>query len=106
MLASGAHVKIGAHEFFLEEGLEGHYRHSFETVFIPRQDVSGKPGKQNVRPDIQFWSHDDWSGGEGEKFFDPQDPVVYDTSTDANPRIAGQLTARPTKTTVVVAASF
>jgi hypothetical protein len=78
MLPSGADIKIGSYEFHLARG-EGAYRY----VRQPVQDER-----------IVVWDHDDWSGGEGLEFYDPNQPNRY-WYGKANPRIPGSVTAPP-----------
>lgn len=78
MLASGAHVKIGTKEFRIAFSEEGAYTYSQETL----------------EPEIQFWRLQDWSGGEGNDVFDPDDPTVYHQG-NTNPRLPGILTSPP-----------
>lgn len=42
-----------------------------------------------------MWAYDDWSGGEGNRNYYADDPTVYNVGYELNPRIRGQLTARP-----------
>lgn len=96
MLASDAHVKIDTREFILDETEEGHYVHNLESLLVSRQDISGKPGRQNIRPDLLLWALDDWSGGEGNPVFDPNNFDRYDNGT-GNPRVRGRLTSPPAR---------
>jgi hypothetical protein len=104
--ASGAHVKIGTYEFWLEEDLPGHYVYEETTEHIPT-DIAGGEGKIDVDQDERLlWRMSDWSGGEGARYYSPGDPTVYSYSEEAsnthntqgqgaNVRRRGQLTGRP-----------
>lgn len=102
MLAGGAHVKIGNYEYLLDESMDNHYVHRFESLFVPRVQIDGSPGKQQIRPEKLLWSMDDWSGGEGNQIFYFDEPSVYDFSDGLNGRIRGQLTGRPKRTVTSV----
>lgn len=78
----------------LDESVEDHYVHSKEPIFAQRTDISGKPGRQNVRPDLLFWAQDDWSGGEGNMVFDPDMANVYHMGS-GNTRMEGRITGPP-----------
>jgi hypothetical protein len=96
MLASGAHVKIGDYEFLLDESMQNHYVHVIEGLLLPRPEVVGAPqGKAQLKEDLLLWALDDWGGGEGNRIYYPEDPLVYDYSEGLNGRIRGQLTGRP-----------
>lgn len=97
-LPSGAHVQIGSDTFFLAEDMEDHYVHNVEGLFAPKQAVSGSPGKEQLKSDILLWSMTDWSGGEGNRVYYPDDPFVYHYAEGLNGRIRGQLTGRPART--------
>lgn len=95
---SRAHVKIGLYDYMLDEASDPHYNHRFGTILSPRTDISGEPGKQQLRPDKLMWTMTDWVGGEGYLTFDSQDPAVYKYSTGLNTRNPGQITGRPDRT--------
>jgi hypothetical protein len=107
---SGAHVKIGDYEFLLDVGPDKQpYLYEESTEFIP-QGVLGSRGKVDVDQDERLlWRMSDWSGGEGARYWNPDDPTVYDYSEDSdttdatlsggamNVRIPGQITGRPAR---------
>lgn len=103
MLASGAHVSIGPSgtekEYLLDltRGSRA-YRHFWDSL-VPANAVviPGRPGRENVQPDVKFWAYDDWSGGEGIKAYDAETPYVY-WQGRCNPRRPGQLAPPPTDT--------
>lgn len=97
MLASGAHVKLGDHEFMVDESVDEHYVHHFQELGEAIGDVPGDPGKRQINPDKLVWTMTDWSGGEGNRIYYPDDPTVYEFSDGLNGRIAGQLTGRPAR---------
>ena len=97
MLASGRHVSIGGTEFFLHEGAERPYQHAQVPQTVNRVDISGRPGRQNVEEGLLLWAMDDWSRGEGVKYFDPQVPAAY-WQGNCNPRRPGQVAPPPTRT--------
>lgn len=100
MLASGAHIKIDTHEFLIEERFDlpfVHYRHIKEPFYA--QGNEGAPGTENLRAEIKQWVRDDWSGGEGDKFYDAEHPDLYFTSVDTSPRLVGAIRSRPTVST-------
>lgn len=102
----GAHVKIGDYVLMLDEkGTADHYNHHWETILADQQTIPGRPGKRNVRQEKLLWDFDDWSGGEGNRIYYPDDPTVYLRSDGANGRIRGQLTGRPARVSTTVAVS-
>lgn len=95
-LGSKAHIKLGDHEFILDESVPDHYAHSFQALLNQSADP-GKPLDVNLRVEKLKWSFDDWSGGEGNRIFYPDDPTVYHYADGSNGRIRGQLTGRPAR---------
>lgn len=98
MLASGAHIELAGLDLLLAEQVEEHYSHNYEDVLSPRMEITGAPGKQGVRQEILLWSFDNWSGGEGNKFYDVENPTVYYRGL-CNPREPGELNPQPASTT-------
>jgi hypothetical protein len=83
-LDSKAHIRIGDHEYELAEQIGSgastflpHYDHKGETLLAQRTDISGKPGRQNIRPEIFFNAQDTWVGGLGQRYRDPNFPKLY-----------------------------
>lgn len=96
-----AHITLGNYDFFIDEQLGDpsstwmtHYNHKASVYLANRTDITGKPGRQNVRPDVFYFAQDDWSGGLGQKFYDPNKPTKYYRG-NGNPRVAGYLTGDP-----------
>lgn len=104
MLKGKAHITLNSVDYIIDEGVDDHYVHKFQSVLAPKQSIAGSIGKENIMPEKLLWSMDDWSGGEGAYIFDPRDPNTYDYSTGANGRIKGQLTGKPNRTQVQVTA--
>src|SRR6266542_1943970 len=104
MLPSGAHVKLGSYEFFLDEKQTPPYRHSFDSLLAQRTDISGVPGAQNLNPQVLPWITTDWLGGEGNFFVDSGDPSVYYISS-ANTRVPGKVKGSPTRADFTTAAT-
>lgn len=113
-----AHVQIGSYKFLLEEDVDTQYQHHYvyeETTEEIPQPVFGDSGKVDIDQDERLmWRMTDWRGGEGARFWNPDDPTVYRysevdpggyaaTATGrtrgmaANPRLAGQFTGRPVR---------
>lgn len=86
MLGNGAHIKIGDKYFRLAYDQDGAY------------DYSLTPLSQEV----MYWSYKDWSGGEGNDSYDPQDQTVYHQG-NTNPRVTGLLTSPPERTSIATA---
>ncbi len=77
MQSSEFHVSLNGVKYRLAEDAEGeHYVRVREPSRPPNaQVVQGDDGgKFNVRPDMLLWSWTDWSQGEGQLKFDPQQP--------------------------------
>ena len=70
------HVKLNGIWYRLAEDAEGqHYVKSLQPLRPPNsQLVQGDTGKFQIRPDVLLWTATNWSGGEGQLKFDPQDP--------------------------------
>ena len=95
MLASGAHVKIGAYEYVLDLEAGDPYLHEYTPLFPSSGgEIIGTDGKRVTRPDLIYWTMDDWSGGAGYKYYDPRDPTTYHYGT-CNTRIPGEVTNTP-----------
>lgn len=96
-LPSGADVKIGDIELKLfedeEAGIEP-YQHILEPEYA--RNTEGTPGVETIRAETKYWIRDDWSGGEGDKFYDAEFPNLYYESTDTNTRLPGSIKPRPT----------
>lgn len=98
------HIKIGNYYFNLDESIDAgtqvgslyrpHYRWSIQSYFSPTTVLAGS--KENERA-LRTWFFSDFSGGEGNRIWFPDDPTVYDFSYGLNPRIRGQLTGRPSR---------
>lgn len=97
MITGRYDIQIGDSKFQLARDVDGHYKWLPQKLFVDRQDVSGRPGAQNIRPDELPWNLDDWSGGEGNKIHSSGDPAVFYYGA-CNPRIPGNLLAPPART--------
>ena len=97
MLPSGAHVKIGSHEYVLDESVDESYLHGYEPLFSNNTSIVGSQEKESTRADLIHWQFDSFEGGEGYSQFNPEDPVTYWKGTN-NPRVRGSVTATPTAT--------
>lgn len=95
-LASGAHVKIGAYEYLIDEAIPNHYAHEFENLYGGDSYITGSRDR-TTRTDLVMWQFTDWSGGEGFNVYDPDDPITYLTGK-CNPREVGEITAPPSIT--------
>ena len=116
--ADNAHVQIGSYRFQLEEDIDTQYLHHYvyeESTEVVPQPIFGENGKVDLDQDERLmWRMSDWRGGEGARFWDPNDPTVYRYSENdpgsytanaagrtkgstANPRLAGQFTGRPVR---------
>jgi hypothetical protein len=112
-LSNGAHVEIDGISFMLAEQIgqrdssfyRGHYNYQLSSLLANRSDISGKPGRQNLVPEILLWAYDDFSGGEGNKFYDPGATTKYYRSDSGDPRNAGFLTGTPTRTETTITSS-
>jgi len=103
MLATSAHVKIGTIEYVLDESVDPHYQHRFMPIYVNKTDISGDPGKQQIDPDRLLWAMTDWSGGEGNNVYQPDQPNVYRISNGMNVRKVGQATVRPKRARATLA---
>jgi hypothetical protein len=107
-LASGADVGIGAYEFMLatDDDDEG-YEWMLENLYGDEAEIEGTEGKKTANKNILFWGYDNWIGGDGLRYWDPDQKERW-WSGNANPRIPGAITATPTRsqaTTITTAGS-
>jgi hypothetical protein len=95
------HITLGSYTFEVDEENDNHYVHSIEGLLQP--SYTGNEGKRQLRDDLLLWEYTDWSGGEGNLYYDPADPTKYNYSEPPlNGRIKGRLTGRPGRTIVDV----
>lgn len=88
MLDSYSHVEIAGVRYRLAESSEGdHYRYSGEPLRNQNYAVVEASGNQQfqLRPDIKIWAWTDWSGGEGQFRYDPDNPAGYWKGNIINP---------------------
>lgn len=96
-LKSGADVKIGAREFFLDNSVEEPYAHVLESLYSDTQDITGMDAK-TANPNVLLWTYDDFAGGGENKFYSDTIPDTY-WKGNANPRVRGAITSPPDTTT-------
>lgn len=96
MLPSGADVKIGAYEFFIDSSEDLGYQYLPESLYGDAQEVQGLEGVRTANPYILVWTVDNFDGGAETKFWDEELPESY-WYAKANTRITGQI--RPTPVT-------
>jgi hypothetical protein len=104
MLAGGLHVKIGTHEYALDESQAGHYRKRFRPLMSPKFDT-GDPGSETLDQEKLVWEMTDWSGGEGNNVYYEDQPSVYRIANGMNVRKRGQATVRPKRTRATLAST-
>lgn len=92
-LKSGADVKIGTREFFLDNSVEEPYAHVLESLYSDTQDITGMDAK-TANPNVLLWTYDDFAGGAENKFYSDTIPDTY-WKGNANPRIRGSVTSPP-----------
>jgi hypothetical protein len=105
VLATGGHITIGPYDYHLDQAVEGHYRHNFDSLLAQRLDASGRPGAQNLDPTIMPWIYTDWSGGEGNVFYDVRDNTTFDYGT-CNPRLPGKIKGPPARTDATLTTAY
>ncbi len=97
-LATGADVKIGSDEFFLDNSVEEPYAHVLESLYSDTQKIEGSDA-QTANPNVLLWTYDDFAGGGENKFYSDTIPDTY-WKGNCNARIRGSVTAPPdTETT-------
>jgi hypothetical protein len=77
----GADVEIGGVQFRVDKNApeeigKPSYRHWTRSLFSGRTDISGRPGAQNLNPDLMRWYLTDFSG-EGQLILPPDDPDLF-----------------------------
>lgn len=100
------HVVLGGEPFALAQDSDLPFRRLAQSLMLPRQEVDGVPGAQNLSRTDWFWTHTDFSGGEGQLVFVPPqtgEPGRY-KSTDGgiDVRTRGEFKMSPV-TAVVIA---
>jgi len=108
MLPSGADVKIGAMEFMLDRADDStgtsisrikSYHHEFQSLYPQTQRIAGGGNRSTANSSMLLWRQNDWSGGNGTKFYDTSLASSYYNDTDTDGRVPGILQARPPKYT-------
>ena len=95
-LRSGADVKIGPYEFFLDDSVQEPYSHVLVSLYSDTQKIAGMDAT-TADPNVLLWPYDDFAGGVENKYYSE---VIPDTwwFGNANPRIRGSITAPPDTT--------
>ena len=93
MIDSKFHVELNGKKYTLAEDAEGtHYQRRREPLRAPTNGfVLGDTNKFNLRPDLLEWNMTDWSGGEGYRVFDSENPNGYLVGWDIDPSTPGEL---------------
>jgi hypothetical protein len=93
------HVVIGADTFVIDEDSDVPFRHIFDSVMVPRVEISGVPGAINLQRDIWLWNMSEFAGGEGRLVFDSGDPLgppTYQKSDGGiDTRVPGEFSLHP-----------
>lgn len=97
MLPTGADVTIAGYDFTLDRKYGQPYLWQPAPKSGGRPDIPGQPGDENLDAGLRRFSFDEWSGGEGNKFYDPSDPTKYDHATAGHGRFAGVFKGTPTR---------
>ena len=101
--ASGAHILLDDDEFMIDRSVEGHYVKRWYDVDDEEDPrITGDPGKVKRNPESLFWTYTDWSGGEGNRHYQTDQPDTYDVAYEVNPRMRGQLTGRPLRNRITL----
>lgn len=99
-LSNGAHLRLTVtdvtFDFMLDPTVEKPWRRGYEAFFANTFQTAGT-GRENVRRELILPDFSDWSGGQENRYFNSQDPVVYDHGL-CNPRIPGELRGEPPTT--------
>jgi len=95
-LASGADVAIGAYEFMLATDVDEPYVHLYENLYGDGGEIEGTEGKKAANKNILFWGYDNFIGGDGLRYWDPDQPAKW-WAGNANPRIPGSIQSIPTR---------
>jgi hypothetical protein len=95
-LKSGADVKIGAYEFFLDDTAQEPYSHVFKSLYSDTQKIAGMEAT-TADPNILLWPYDDFAGGVENKYYSELIPDTW-WYGNANPRVRGSITAPPDST--------
>lgn len=93
------HVVIGTDTFVVDEDADVPFRHIFDSVMVPRVEISGVPGAINLQRDIWLWNMSEFTGGEGRLVFDSGDPLGPPTYAKSDggidTRIPGEFSLHP-----------
>jgi hypothetical protein len=93
------HIVIGTDTFVVDEDADVPFRHIFDSVMVPRVEISGVPGAINLQRDVWLWNFSEFAGGEGRLVFDSGDPVGPPTYAKSDggidTRIPGEFSLHP-----------
>ena len=95
-LKSGADVKIGAYEFFLDDTAQEPYSHVLVSLYSDSQKIPGMDAT-TADPNVLPWPYDDFAGGTENKYYSELIPDTW-WYGNANPRVRGSITAPPDTT--------
>jgi hypothetical protein len=99
------HVVLGGTKFAIDEEADLSFRRISESVMVPRPEVAGVPGAENLNRSEWLWSMSDFSGGEGRLVFDREDaknpPHFRTTDGAVDVRTKGEVTMSPVAANVV-----
>jgi len=95
-LRSGADVKIGSREFFLDDTAQEPYAHVLVSLYSDTQKIAGMDAT-TADPNVLLWPYDDFAGGVENKYYSELIPDTW-WYGNANPRVRGSITAPPDTT--------
>src|SRR5689334_2430737 len=97
-IIGGPHVSIDGVKYLLAQGLvDRPYAHNYDPIADTTDAGTTRSDLKELIPSLNYWTTDDWSGGEGYEFFRSDDPIVYYQGL-INSRIAHKLKPPPAAT--------
>ena len=93
-----SHVQIDGIDFLVDTSQDTPYELIYQEAQAGESRIYGT---DEIPPDedVLLWEFTDWSQGEGNRIYDPEQPARYYYGTEVNPRIAGRLQGRPNRAT-------
>lgn len=101
-LQGGYDIKLGDYSLMLDQSDGEGYSHYFVSEAVGRREIAGEIDGETAQEDHILFSYTDWSGGEGNRVWYPDEPTKFEFAEAMNPRIPGQLTGRPDRDSVSV----
>jgi hypothetical protein len=93
------HITLDGSKYRLAQ-VQNRFQHGYQSVHVPRPDVEGVPGAENLKRHVWSWTLSDFTGGEGrivyDRLADPREaPVFWKTDGAIDTRTPGEFKMSP-----------